>query len=56
MRNVSRKCCRENQNTHFIFNNFFVENRAVYEINAEKYGTARPQTAIQNGARALHAR
>jgi len=28
--------CRENQNTHFMFNNlslfFFFENRAVYEI------------------------
>jgi hypothetical protein len=32
MRNVSDKRCRENQNTHFIFNNFFSENRAVYEI------------------------
>jgi len=33
MRNVSDKSCRENQNTHFMFNNlFFPENRAVYEI------------------------
>ena len=31
MRNVLDKSCRENQNTHFMFNNFF-ENRAVYEI------------------------
>jgi hypothetical protein len=31
MRNVSDKC-RENQNTNFMFNNFFPENRAVYEI------------------------
>jgi hypothetical protein len=23
MRNVSDKSCRENQNTHFMFNNFF---------------------------------
>jgi hypothetical protein len=23
MRNVSDKNCRENQNTHFVFNNFF---------------------------------
>jgi len=30
----SDKSCRENQNTHFVFNNFFFffENRAVYEI------------------------
>ena len=32
MRNVSDKICRENQNTHFMFNKFFSENRAVYEI------------------------
>jgi len=32
MRNVSEKRCRENQNTHFMFNNFFSENRAIYEI------------------------
>jgi len=31
MRNVSYKSCREKQNTHFVFSNFF-ENRAVYEI------------------------
>ena len=34
MRKVSDKSCRENQNTHFVFNAFFFfyENRAVYEI------------------------
>jgi len=33
MRIVSDESCRENQNTHFMFNNpFFLENRAVYEI------------------------
>ena len=32
MRNVSDKSCSENQNTRFIFHNFFSENRAVYEI------------------------
>jgi hypothetical protein len=32
MRDVSYKSCRENQNTHFVFNNFVSENRAVYEI------------------------
>jgi len=31
MRNVSNKRCRENQNTHFVFGNFFFENGAVYE-------------------------
>jgi len=33
MRNISDKSCREDQNTHFVFSNFFPpENRAVYEI------------------------
>ena len=37
MINVSGKSCRENQNTHFVFNNclffiFFFCNRVVYEI------------------------
>jgi len=32
MRNVSDKSCRENQNTHFMFNNLFSENSAVNEI------------------------
>ena len=38
MRNVSDKNCRENQNPHFMFNNFFL-NRAVYD-NVEKYSRA----------------
>jgi len=32
MRNASDKHSGENQNTHFMLNNFFSENRAVYEI------------------------
>jgi hypothetical protein len=32
MRNVWDKVCRENQNIHFMFNNFFLKNRAIYEI------------------------
>jgi hypothetical protein len=32
MRNVSDKSCRENQNTHFMFNSIYFENRAVNEI------------------------
>jgi len=32
MRNVSVKLCTKNHNTHFMFNTFFFENRAVYEI------------------------
>jgi hypothetical protein len=30
MKNASDKRATENQNTHFIFNNFFPESRAVY--------------------------
>jgi hypothetical protein len=36
MTNVSDKSCRESQNTHFIFNNFFL-NRAFYEVTWKKY-------------------
>jgi len=32
MRIISGKRCREKQDTHFIFNSFLLENRAVYEI------------------------
>jgi hypothetical protein len=32
MRNVSDKFCGENQNTHFVLNNFFPENLVSYEI------------------------
>jgi len=32
MRNVSDKRCGENQNTHFMSNNFLFENCSIYEI------------------------
>jgi len=32
MKNVSDRRCTENQNIEFMFNNFFFENRAIYEI------------------------
>jgi hypothetical protein len=47
---------RENQNTHFMFHNIFLENPAVYDImwkNIIQRG--RPQMTIQYGAGALHA-
>jgi hypothetical protein len=31
MANVLDKICRENQNTHFMFKNFFSENRVSYK-------------------------
>ena len=30
-RNVSNKSCKENQNTDFVFSNFFLVNLTVYE-------------------------
>ena len=32
MRNVSGKCCKENQNTHLMFNNYCSESPAVFDI------------------------
>jgi hypothetical protein len=32
IKNVSDQNCRRNQNTYFMLNNFFPENRSVYEI------------------------
>ena len=32
IKNASDESCRENKNTHFMFNNYFIEIRAVYEI------------------------
>jgi len=47
MKNVSGKVYGEDQNTHFMFNNIFFENSAVYEKmwkNEEKPG--RPQLTL----------
>ena len=47
MRNVSEKSCRENQNTHFVFNNYFSKNRAEYEIMwKDVVESVRPQMII----------
>jgi hypothetical protein len=40
MKNSSDKGCRETRNTHFMFDNFFLENRVVYEIMWKKYRRA----------------
>jgi hypothetical protein len=57
MRNVLNKSYKENQNTHFMFNNvLFPENRAVYEIMSKNVvEPERPQMSSQNGAYTLHA-
>ena len=50
------KSCRENQNTHFMFSNFFPENRTVYEVMSKNIvETEAPQMTTQHGAYALHA-
>jgi hypothetical protein len=36
MKNVLDKSCKENENTHFMSNNFFFsENRTFYEITSK---------------------
>jgi len=52
MRNVSDKSCRENQITHFMFNKFIFENRALYEITWKNIVQPdRPQMTIQGVSR-----
>ena len=47
-RNVSGKTCRENQNTYFMFDFFFLENHTIYEIMwKNKVEPNRPQTATR---------
>jgi len=45
MRNVSGKSCRENQDTHFMFNKFFTRESWRLWCNVEKHGTT-AQTTI----------
>ena len=54
MGNVSEKSCRENQNTHFVFNNVFFKNRADYEITWENFA-APDRSQMACGECALHA-
>jgi hypothetical protein len=50
MRNVLDRS-RENQNTHFMFDNFSSENRAVYEILwKDMVCPDRPQVTMKYGA------
>jgi len=48
MRNVSDKKCRENQNTHFVFNKFFFLKSGGLWDNVEKYSTAGHATDESN--------
>jgi hypothetical protein len=49
MSNFSNKSRRENQNTHFVFNNVVSEYRAVYEINVDKISGAKGRSALRVG-------
>ena len=44
MRNASDKSCRENQNTYFVFNNFFLRKSCPLWDNVEIYDKARQAT------------
>ena len=50
MRNLSRKYCRENYNTHFMFKSFlFFRNRAIYEVTWKNTVEPKmPQLTIRN--------
>ena len=54
IKNIPDKSCRENQNTHFMFNKLFSENHAVHEIMWENMVQPdRPQRQY-NAAHALY--
>ena len=56
MRNTLEKSCRENENTYFMFNNFFPENHTVCGIMSKNVvETEGPQMTSQYGAYALRA-
>ena len=44
LRNVSDKRCRKNQNTHFMFNDFFIRKSCRLWDNVKKYVTFRQAT------------
>ena len=61
MRDVLHKRCRENQNTHFMFNNFFFRKSCRLWDNIEKCGGARGRRwqyggSLHAGLVILHAR
>jgi hypothetical protein len=54
MRNILDNICTQNQTANFIFNNFFSENRATYEIMRKNMGEPQtPQMTVEYGACAL---
>ena len=56
MTDILEKSCKENENPHFMFNNFFSENRTVNETMSKNLvETEGPQMTSQHGAYALRA-
>jgi len=55
MRNISNKSCRENQNEHFMFSNFFFLKLCHFWDIVEKYCRVGPGHRWQCGKCALHA-
>jgi hypothetical protein len=53
IKNVLNKCCRENQNTRFVFSKYFFEIRAVCEIMWENI-VQRARNILHYGVCALH--
>ena len=55
MRNISDKSSRQNQNTRFVFGNFFFENLALYELMWKKYSrqTTQDNNITQCGGDAI---
>ena len=52
---LDKSCSRENENTHFVFSNFFsFENRTVYEIMPKNTMENEVPQMSQYGAYALH--
>jgi hypothetical protein len=50
MKNVSQKCCRQNQNTHFMLNSFFRKSCHLWH-KAEKYVKNQRHTSLQAAGR-----
>jgi len=54
MRNISHKSCRENQNTHFVLNNFFFGKSCYLWDNIKKILHSRACHRWKYDASALH--
>ena len=53
MRNVLDNCRKENQNTHFMLNNFFIENLIFYELMSKNMAEPDRQRLTMSGMRVL---